>query len=72
MARKENDKSLSWRERYEAHERYDADNCVRKHFKFNKNTDADILKAFEEAPSIQGLVKDAIRFYLAHREDFND
>lgn len=45
---------------------YDAKNTKRYGLKFNYNTDADIIDALDNAPSKQGLVKEAIRFYLAN------
>lgn len=58
-----------WRLKYEANIKYEAENTLRVGFKLNKKTDADIIQALENAPSKQGLVKEAIRFYLAHKED---
>lgn len=66
MRKKEKD----WRLKYEANIKYDSQNAYKVAYKFNKNTDADIIQALESAPSKQGLVKDAIRFYLAHKDDF--
>lgn len=57
-----------WKDRYSSQIRYDDENTVRKNIKLNKKTDADILEAMEKAPSIQGLIKDAIRFYLANKK----
>jgi len=71
MMKKKTQKA-DWRETYSSQEKYDAENAVRKTFKFNKNTDADILEALSKADNKLGFVKEAIRFYLAHREDFND
>ena len=50
---------------YAAQDRWDAQNCTRINLKLNHNTDADILAALEEAPSKQGLIKKAIRHYIA-------
>lgn len=58
-----------WRLKYEANIKYEAENTLRVGFKLNKKTDADIIQALKNAPSKQGLVKEAIRFYLAHKED---
>ena len=63
-------KKEDWREKYKKQEKYDAQNAYKVAYKFNKNTDADIIQALESAPSKQGLVKEAIRFYLAHKDDF--
>lgn len=65
MVRMRGDKPL-WKAQYEAQKKYDATNCIRMNIKLNKTTDADVLKALDEAPSKQGLIKDAIRFYLAN------
>lgn len=62
-------KKEDWREKYKKQEKYDAQNAYKVAYKFNKNTDADIIQALESAPSKQGLVKEAIRFYLAHKDD---
>lgn len=61
-----NDKD--WKDRYSSQIKYDDANTVRKNIKLNKKTDADILEAMDNAPSTQGLIKDAIRFYLAHKK----
>lgn len=52
-----------------AKDRWDANNCTRMNLKFNNRTDADILQALRDAPSKQGLIKDAIRYYLKHSEN---
>ena len=51
------------------HDRWDAENCVRTNVKFNRNTDADILALLDAAPSKQGLIKEAIRFYAKHMNE---
>lgn len=66
MKKKEKD----WKLKYEANIKYDAENTVRINYKFNKKTDADILEALNNAPSKLGFVKAAIRFYLAHKDEF--
>lgn len=48
---------------------WDSKNCTRMNLKFNNRTDADILQALRDAPSKQGLIKDAIRYYLKHAEN---
>lgn len=58
-----------WKEKYKTQEKYDSENVIRTNIKLNKNTDADIIEALSNAKSKNGLVKDAIRFYLAHSED---
>ncbi len=63
-------KKEDWKDKYSSSIKYDAENTERLQCKFNKKTDADILEALESAPSKQGLVKEAIRFYLAHKDDF--
>ena len=55
-----------WKRQYEQQKRYDAENTVRTNIKFNKTTDADILDALNRAPSKQGFIKKAIRFYIAN------
>lgn len=65
-------KKEDWKEKYSSSIKYDAANTLRINFKFNKKTDADILEAFNNAPSKQGFVKDAIRFYLAHKDEIQE
>lgn len=55
-----------WKRQYEQQKRYDAANTIRFGVKLNKTTDADIISALDSAPSKQGLIKEAIRFYLAN------
>lgn len=59
-----------WKAQYESQKKYDSANTVRTNIKLNKNTDADILSALASVKSKQGFIKDAIRFYIAHSEDF--
>ena len=61
-----------WRSKYEANIKYDAENTKRFGFKLNTTTDADIISALESTPSKQGLIKDAIRFYLSHKGDSHE
>ena len=61
----------NWREKYHSEERYDAENTIRIGFKLNKKTDADILAALDASGNKQKLVKDSIRFYLAHMGEEN-
>lgn len=60
-----------WKKQYEQQKRYDAENTVRIGFKLNKTTDSDIIKALDASGNKQKLVKDAIRFYLAHMGEEN-
>lgn len=59
----------NWRDKYEANIRYDAENTRRYAFKLNKNTDSDVIAALDNCGNKQGLIKEAIRFYIAHSED---
>jgi len=52
------------KKKYAAQDKWSAEHCTRIHLKLNNNTDADILSALEAAPSKQGLIKEALRFYL--------
>lgn len=63
-----NKKGTSWRDKYSRQIKYDDENTVHKSIKLNKKTDADIIAAMDKAPSVQGLIKDAIRFYLANKK----
>lgn len=42
-------------------EKYDSQNTLRMSFKFNKNTDADVIQKLNTVPSKQGYIKDLIR-----------
>ena len=44
-----------------AQERYDAENTVRVTIKLNKTTDAELIEMLENAPSKQGLIREALR-----------
>lgn len=45
--------------------KYDAENTIRITIKFNKKTDADILKALDAEESKAGFIKAAIRNSIA-------
>ena len=56
-----------------SHARWEADNCVRVTLKLNKRTDAEILELVSSADSMQGIIKQALREYLAnHKEERED
>lgn len=61
-----------WKKAYENKKKFDKKNTVHFGMKFNKNTDADVIEAISKAESKQGFVREAIRFYLAHKEDADD
>lgn len=46
-----------------AQARYDAQNTVRVTIKLNKTTDAELIEMLENAPSKQGLIREALRKY---------
>lgn len=48
----------------EAKTKWDNENTVRVNIKLNKNTDADIIQAIEDADSKQGFIKEAIKAYI--------
>lgn len=48
----------------EANARYDAKSTRHYGFKFNVNTDADLIAALDAAPNKQALVKQALRAYI--------
>ena len=54
------------KKKYATQDRWSAEHCTRVQLKFNNNTDADILALLDAAPSKQGLIKEAIRFYAKH------
>lgn len=57
-----------WKKAYERQSSYDAKNTVHVGLKLNKVTDSDVIEAISKAESKQGFVKEAIRFYLAHKK----
>lgn len=48
----------------ERQKRYDDKNIRRIGLKLNRTLDADIIEALEAADSMQGFIKDAVRFYI--------
>lgn len=38
----------------------------------NHNTDADLLRYLESVPSKQGAIKQAVRFYISHKDKILD
>lgn len=40
--------------------------------RLNHNTDSDILSYLEAVPSKQGAIKQAVRFYLSHKDKILD
>lgn len=46
-----------------AQARYDAQNAFRVTLKLNRKTDADLIELLENAPSKQGLIREALRAY---------
>lgn len=68
MRKKEKD----WKLKYEANIKYDSENTIRIGCKFNRSTDSEIVEALEGVTSKQGFVKEAIRFYLAHKDEFTE
>lgn len=52
------------KKKYAAQDQWALEHCTRINLKLNNNTDADILAALDAAKSKQGLIKEAIRFYL--------
>lgn len=57
-----------WKKQYEQQKKYDSENTTRIGVKLNNKSDADILEALENSGNKQGLIKDAIRFYIANGE----
>ena len=53
-------------------ERYHAQNIKRVNLNLNQSTDADILEWLASQPSKQGAIKQAIRFYLSHKDKILD
>ena len=48
-----------------SHDRWVAEHTVRFSIKLNRNTDADLITALEDAPSKAGMIKRALRDYLS-------
>lgn len=48
---------------------WESDNAKRITFKFMLKGDADLLEALEKADNKAGLVKKALRFYLANNKE---
>lgn len=69
MVLKAKDGQPLWRKQYESAKKYEAENVLRFNMKLNKKTDADIIEAMSVAPNKQGFFKEAIRFYLAHKDE---
>ena len=52
--------------------RYDANNSLQMSLKINRNTESDIIEWLEEQPNKQGAIKQAIRFFLSHKDKILD
>ncbi len=48
--------------------RYDANNSLQMSLKINRNTESDIIEWLEKQPNKQGAIKQALRFYLSHKD----
>ena len=57
-----------WKKRYEQQREYDASHTKRYAFKLNVESDKDVIEALDTCGNKQGLVKDAIRFYIANKK----
>ena len=51
-----------------AKKKFDALNCIHFSMKLNKRTDADIIALLDSAESKQGLIRKALREYIANHE----
>lgn len=54
--------------KYKAQDKYDKANTIKKTFKFNKKTDADILAFLAASGNMQGTVKKALRAMISEQE----
>ena len=52
----------------ERQKRYDDKNIRRIGLKLNRTIDADIIEALEASDSMQGFIKDAVRFYIKNKK----
>lgn len=52
--------------------RYDANNSLQMSLKINRNTESDIIEWLESQPNRQGAIKQAVRFYLSHKDKILD
>lgn len=59
----------NWRDTYKRQEAYDAINTKRFTFKFNRNTDADVIAALESCENKRQLVIESIRSYIEKGEN---
>lgn len=66
MPKTSKNEPLAWKKKYESQEKYDASHTKRYAFKLNLETDKDIIDALDTCGNKQGLLKEAIRFYLAN------
>ena len=57
----------NWKEDYKRQVKYDAANTIKMTFKFNKNTDADVIEALNASGSKRRLVIESIRAYVANK-----
>lgn len=55
----------TWRDKYESSKKYEEANVVRKAFKLYKKSDADVIKAIDDAPAKAEFLRNAIRYYIA-------
>lgn len=62
-------KTPKWKRNYLYQQKYDASHTKRYAFKLNIESDKDVIEALDTCGNKQGLVKDAIRFYLANKKD---
>lgn len=56
----------TWRDKYESSKKYEEANVVRKAFKLYKKSDADVIKAIDDAPAKAEFLRNAIRYYIAN------
>lgn len=66
MVLKAKDGQPLWKKQYEQQRRYDSSHTKRYAFKLNLESDKDIIDALDSCGNKQGLVKEAIRFYIAN------
>lgn len=57
-----------WKRQYEQQRKYDSSHTKRYAFKLNLESDKDIIAVLDSCGNKQGLVKDAIRFYIANKK----
>lgn len=49
--------------------RWEKEHCVRVTMKFNKNTDKEVIEFLQSVPSMQGVIREALKNEIARRKE---